>query len=288
MDPQLIERYYQALGIKHPYQFNERYLPLRSLSRAYYRLIHNLASEKAFLLSVLYLSCSEYQRLMPFSDIFGVTSQHILTEYADIAASAEIEIEPLTAQLDRLSKGTLPDASNNARDLHQVAYEAYPIPPDLATALHQVIKHTLAHIRFLSDNKKAYQKLISQQLDCLPEARPALNLHGLGPILVAGFLSEIQDTHRFITGTKFDRKRKLNRPRTYRDGQAAVAKLAGLWWPQNASGRFQAQDLHLSRERNPYLRYWFVQAAHTLQRYQPDYRTYYWRKYNEAHHHHHT
>ncbi len=43
----------------------------------------------------------------------------------------------------------------------------------------------------------------------------------------------------------------------------------------------------LSRERNPYLRYWFVQAAHTLQRYQPDYRSFYWRKYYQAHHHHH-
>jgi transposase len=287
MDPQLIERYYQTVGVKHPYQFNERYLHLRSLSRAYYRLVHTLAAEKAFVLSVLYLHCSEYQRLMPFSDVFGVTSQYVLTEYADIAAVADIELEPLAAQLDLIAKGTLPDAQTNAQRLHQVAQDAYPVPPDLAASLQQVLQFSLAHIRFLSDNQKAYQTLISQQLDRLPEAKLALDQPGLGPVLVAGFLSEIQDTQRFITGTKFDRKRKVQRPRTYRDGQAGVAKLAGLWWPQYASGRFQAKDLHLSHERNPYLRYWFVQAAHTLQRYQPDYRTYYRRKYNEARHHHH-
>ena len=117
--------------------------------------------------------------------------------------------------------------------------------------------------------------------------RSALNFKGLGPVLVAGCLSEIQDTSRFVTGTKFDRRLKMNRPRTYRDGQAAVAKLAGLWWPRHDSGQVQGLQPFLARERNPYLRYWLVQAAHTLRQYQPDYGRYYWKKYHEAHNHHH-
>jgi branched-chain amino acid transport system substrate-binding protein len=47
--------------------------------------------------------------------------------------------------------------------------------------------------------------------------------------------------------------------------------MAGLWWPRHDSGRVQGLHPFLARERNPYLRYWLVQAAHTLQRYQPDY-----------------
>ena len=46
-------------------------------------------------------------------------------------------------------------------------------------------------------------------------------------------------------------------------------------------------DRRLARERNPYLRYWLVQAAHTLQLYQPDYAAFYWRKFNETRHHQH-
>jgi hypothetical protein len=287
LDPHLIERYYQTAGVKHPYQFDQRYLHLRALSRAYCRLTHTLASEKAFLLSVLYLTASEYQRLKPFAKVFGVTSQHILAEFADIQTLADIPLELLSQHLQALSKNSLTDPQDNALKLQQVAHDSYPLPPKLAATLHTVLGHTLAHVRFLSDKQKAYQKLIAQELARFPEAQLALAEPGLGPILVAGFLSEIQDTHRFMTGTKFDRKRKVDRPRTYRDGQAAVAKLAGLWWPKHNSGRFQAQDLHLSRERNTYLRYWFVQAAYTLQRHQTDYATYYYRKYHEAHHHHH-
>ncbi len=168
-----------------------------------------------------------------------------------------------------------------------MAHHSYPIPAHLADALHGVIQHTLAHIRLLSHNQKAYRQLIEQELESLPEAKRALDCKGLGPILVAGCLSEIQDTTRFVTGTKFDRRRQQVRPRTYHDGQAAVAKLAGLWWPRQDSGQVQGVQPRLARQRNPYLRYWLVQAAHSLQRYQPQYHRFYWKKYREAHDHHH-
>lgn len=288
-DTRLIDQYYRAVGVEHPYQFPDRYLRLRTFTRAYARVTHTLASEKAYLLSVLYLWGSEYQRReeKPFSNLFGATSLSVLDEFADIQAIAAIPLEELTAWLAQRSGHTFSDPQANARKLHQVAQHSYPIPAHLADALHRVIQHTLAHIRFLSDNQKAYRQLIEQELATLPEAKRALDFKGLGPILVAGCLSEIQDTTRFVTGTKFDRRRKQRRPRVYRDGQASVAKLAGLWWPRHDSGHVQGLQPHLARERNPYLRYWLVQAAHTLQRYQPDFHRFYWKKYREAHSHHH-
>jgi hypothetical protein len=282
LDPHLIDRYYRAVGVKDRYQFNDRYLPLRFLSRAYCRVTHSLAAEKAYLLALLFLTASEYQRLKPFSNLAGVTSRQVLDEFADIQAIADLPLETLTEQLQSYAGQTLPDPHRNAHLLQQVAQDSYPLPPALAPTLHTLVQHTLGQIRFLSDHQKAYRQQIVQALAQLPEAQPALDQPGLGPILVAGCLSEIQDTQRFISGPKFDRKLKAQRPKTYRDGQAAVAKYAGLWWPTHDSGRFHSQDHHLSRERNPYLRYWFVQAAHTLQRYQPDYSAYYWRKFHEA------
>lgn len=282
LDPELIDRYYRAVGIKDTFQFNDRYLPLRFLSRAYCRVTHSLAAEKAYLLAVLFLTASDYQRLKPFSNLTGATSGQVLDEFADIQAIAELPLATLTEQLQTYSGQTLPDPDHHAKILQQVAQASYPLPPALATTLHLIVQQTLSQVRFLSDNQKAYRQQLSQTLADLPEAHLALAEPGLGPVLVAGCLSEIQDTRRFITGTKFDRQRKLHRPKSYRDGQAAVAKLAGLWWPTNDSGRCHSQDRPLSRERNPYLRYWLVQAAHTLQRYQPDYRTYYWRKFHET------
>jgi transposase len=287
LDPQLIDRYYQAVGVQHFYQFNDRYLPLRFLTRAYARIIHSLAAEKAYLRSLLFLQASDYQRDEPFSDLFGATSLRVLDEFDNIQALADLPLADLTDQLRLWSGNTLPDPDHTAQQLRQVADHSYSLPSELTAPLHLIIQHSIAHIRFLADTQKTMQQLIAQALQSLPEANLALEQPGLGPILVAGCLSEIQDTTRFITGDKFDRKLKRLRPRTYRDGQAAVAKLAGLWWPQHDPARFQAEDRHLAQERNPYLRYWFIQAAHTLQRYQPDYAAFYWRKFHQVQKHQH-
>jgi hypothetical protein len=270
------------VGVKDLYRFDPRYLPLRQLTRAYCRLVHHLASEKAFCYTLLYLCASEYQRLKPFSNTFGVTSTYVLCQGPDVAALAEMPLDELAASLDARSRGTLKDPDENARKLHQVAQDSYPLPDFLAPTVHAVLHLTLDHIRFLERHKVAYTRLIEDELAGLPEANLALAKSGLGTILVAGCLSEIQDARRFVTGEKYDRRRKRMRPRTYRDGQAAVARMAGLWWPRNSSGRFEGQDRRLARERNPYLRYWFVQAAHCLKRHQDDFAAYYQRKFNES------
>jgi transposase len=263
-DARLVGTYYHTMGVKHYHTFYPRYLPLRQLSRAYFRLTHTLAAEKSFALTLLYLLASEYRRIKPFSDNFGVTSAHILTDYPNIAAIADIPLDSLTAALDTFSRGHLKDVRKSAHKLHQVAQNSYPLPDFLAPTVHTVFCMTLDHLRFLERQQKVYQRLIETELEQLPEANRALAEPGLGPVLVAGCLGEIQDTRRFTTGREFDRKKKRWRERKYRDGQAGVARLAGLWWPRNSSGRFEGDDRHLARERNPYLRYWFVQAAYSL------------------------
>ena len=281
-DERLIGKYYRNVGVKHHYTFDPRYLPLRQLSRTYCRLTHTLAAEKSFALTLVYLLASDYRRVKPFSDNFGVTSSHILAEYLDISAIAAISLADLSATIDVLGKGHFKDPDENARKLLQVVQNSYPLPDFLAPTVDTVFCMTLDHIRFLEHQQKAYQRLIEAELEQLPEANLALAHSGLGPILVAGCLGEIQDTRRFTTGRKFDHQKNRWRERKYRDGQAGVARLAGLWWPRNSSGRFEGDDRHLARERNPYLRYWFVQAAHSLKRNQEDYAAYYKRKFNEV------
>jgi transposase len=281
-DARLIGRYYQTMGVKHYFTFDSRYLPLRQLTRAYFRLTHTLAAEKSFALSLIYLLVSEYRRVKPFSDPFGVTSVHILSEYPDIAAIAAIPLDTLTADLDLLSKGHLKDARESAHQLHQIAQNSYPLPDFLVPTVNTVLRMTLNHVRFLEHQQNRYRSLIETELERLPEARLALAESGLGSILVGGCLGEIQDPRRFTTGRKFDRKKKRWRKCKYRDGQAGVARLAGLWWPRNSSGRFEGDDRHLARERNPYLRYWLVQAAYSLKRNREDYGAFYQHKYDET------
>jgi transposase len=287
LDPQLIGTYYRAVGVSGFHSFQERYLPLRQLTRAYSRLIHSLAAEKTFFLHLVYLLVSEYLRVKPFSNPSGVASAHFLTNYLDLAGLADLSLDDLAEIVEQSSRGHFRDARENARKLQQVARDSYPLPDFLQPTVQTLLELSLAQIRFLEGQQKVYQELIEAQLAQLPEAQLALALPGLGPILVGGCLAEIQDTRRFTSGQKYDRKKKRYRPRTYRDGQAAVARLAGLWWPGQSSGQFKSQDNRLARERNPYLRHWLVQAVVSLKRHQDDYRAYYWKKYRETTHHKH-
>jgi transposase len=281
-DTHLIDRFYQVNGVKQFYQFDQRYLPLRQLGRSYCRLVHTLAAEKAFCLTLIYLLSSEYKRLKAFSDVFGVTSQHVLDQYPDIAAIAAIPLDDLATALNQIARGKLKEADETARKLHQAAADSYPLPDSLRPTVHTCLTLTLETIGFLEGQQKRYQQLLADQLAGLPEADWLRAEAGLGPVLTAGLLAEIGNTQRFITGQKYDRKRKCWRDKKYRDGQAGVARLAGLWWPKNSSGRFEGQERHLARERNPYLRHWFVQAAYCLKGQQAEYADYYRKKFHEV------
>ncbi len=281
-DPALIDRYYRANPEQPPYQPQPRFQRLRFLTRAYSRLIHTLAAQKAACAATIYLLASEYQRCCPFSDLFGVTAQKLLDAYPDISQLAQLAPSELVQQLRTFSANSLSDPQDKAQQLLAVAQDSYPLPAELRQTLQTIRRLSLEHIRFLQAQQETYQQLISQELATLPEAQLALAERGLGPVLVAGLLAEIGDTGRFTNGTKFDRQRKRFRPRRYRDGQAAVAKMAGLWWPDKQSGRWRGQKRHLAQERNPYLHFWLTQAAYTLQRHRSDYAAFYWSKYNAA------
>ena len=59
-----------------PFHYEERYFPVRLLTRYRFHLVHNLAREKAYCLAILYLKASEYTRKgkKPFSSVFGAAS----------------------------------------------------------------------------------------------------------------------------------------------------------------------------------------------------------------------
>ena len=67
-----------------PFARDERYLPLRLLTRYRCHLMHTLVREKAYFLAILYLKASEYARRKPFSDLFGVTSRTLIQEFSSL------------------------------------------------------------------------------------------------------------------------------------------------------------------------------------------------------------
>ena len=69
-----------------PFHYEERYFPVRLLTRYRYHLVHNLTREKAYCLAILYLKASEYTRQdkKPFSSVFGAVSRAVIQEFASM------------------------------------------------------------------------------------------------------------------------------------------------------------------------------------------------------------
>ena len=62
----------------------------------------------------------------------------------------------------------------------------------------------------------------------------------------------------------------------------ALAKYAGLVWSQYQSGEFESEETKRLRTGNKYLRYYLVQAANLVRRYDSEYAAFYADKYSQA------
>ena len=262
-------------------------LCLRFYTRLRFHLVQNLAREKCYFSAFLFLQASAYRRLKPFSNLFGVTSRLVLTQHPSLDELANLPVETLAAQLHELSDHHLPDPFDNARKLKQVAHESFVLPTSLSLPVQRILELTLDHIRFLEGQIAQVDAWIAAQVAPCPTIVNLSTIPGVGPVFSAGVASEVGDTQRYLQGTKWDQKRKQDRSRNLRDAEDAVAKTAGLWWPRASSGDFEAQDRHMAKSGNRYLRYYLIQAADRMRKHIPEYGAFYARKYHQAAKHHH-
>ena len=145
----------------------------------------------------------------------------------------------------------------------------------------------MAHIRFLEAQLQQVDQWIATAQTSHPAIAQLATIPGVGPVFSSGIGAEIGGVQRFLQAPKWDPRRRRYRPRNLRDAEDAVAKIAGLWWPRVSSGDFEAQDRHLAKSGNRYLRYYLIQAANLMRLHLPDYKAFYARKYRESSKHHH-
>ncbi|HVO71272.1 MAG TPA: IS110 family transposase [Aggregatilineaceae bacterium] len=265
----------------HQLYLDARFLPLQRLTRHRFHLMHNLAREKVYARQVaLYLKMSTYQPQQPFSDPFAKSGWWVLLAHATLDEIAQRNLDELTADLRLASDNHLPDPRATAEQLQQLAQIAYPLPPGLAEAVNLMLAQLQAHITFLQQQLVTLDQQIEALAQTLPGYAHLASIPGIGPVYAAGLLAEIQDVQRFMTD-------HLGRPRPLHQGQAALAKFAGLWWPRHESSDFKADNRRLAKTGNRYLRYYLVEAANSVRLKLPDYRAFYQRKSREAVRYHH-
>ena len=250
-----------------PYQLDARYLAVRLLTRYRFHVVHALAREKAYALSILYLKASEYGRLKPFGNLFGAASRAVLQEFTSIEAITTMPFDELVEWLDVRGKRRFADPQHNARILQQVAHDSYALPTALQQPVHQILSFCLQQITFLDTQIKRLDTAIAETLADIPHTLETIP--GIGPVFAGGIVAEVGDVARF----EYD--------------QAKVAKFAGFKWKKHQSGDFTAEQTRLTRTGNRYLRYYFCEAANAVRMHDREYGAYYERKYREVRQHQH-
>jgi transposase len=252
-----------------PFRPDDTYLPLRLLTRYYFHLSHSLAREKSYALAILYLKASDYTHpdKQPFANVFGAASQAVLQEFASIEQVAALPFDELVEFIDLKGKRRFADPADNARKLHQIAQDSYPLAAAFQRPVNTILSLCFKQIALLEAHQKRLQIAIADQLTTLPHS--LTTIPGIGPIFAAGLIAEIGPLERF----NFD--------------QAKVAKFAGLVWRKSSSADFQAEDTPLIHNCNRYLRYYFCEAANAVRMHDAAYAAFYDRKFHEVRKHQH-
>lgn len=237
------------------------YQPLQRLTRFRFHIMHQIAREKSYFLSFLFLKFSEYQNQKPFSDPFGAASQAVLTDYLSVDEIVNTPLEQLAGLLTKEGNGAFSDPQQVAYTIKQAAKNSYRPHISLNEPLNLILSSTLDNIRTLSLQTKKIDQAIDRELRKF--SNPLISIPGFGPVFSAGILSEIQNIHRFTD-------------------QAATAKFAGLTWQTSESGSFQAEETSLDKSGNAYLRYYLIEAANSVRMQAAEYSHYYQTKHNES------
>ena len=255
-----------------PFRCDDTYLPIRFLTRYRYHVVRNLVREKAYCLSILYLKTSEYTRKdgekpyqdkRPFSDTFGATSRAVIQTFSSNEEIAALPFDDLVEFIDQHGKRRFADPAQTARKLQQVALNSYHLPEPLQEPIQFILDLSLQHIAAMERQLKRISTAIEQLIAPIPHTLDTIP--GFGPVFSAGIISELGDLSRFHGCV-----------------EAQVAKLAGFRWPRHQSADFEAQDTHITRHRNRYLRYYFCEAANSVRMRDAEYAAFYQRKYNEV------
>jgi Transposase IS116/IS110/IS902 family/Transposase len=238
-----------------------RYFPLQRLTRYRFHLVHTLVRAKAHAVTLVFLAASEYARVPPFADAFGVTSMAVLTEFRSLDDLVAVPLEDLVRFVDEQGRHRFTDPAAPARLLLQVATDSFRLDDDAVEPVHFALTHALAHIRFLTQQLKPRERRIAKELARFPPT--LLSVPGIGPVYAAGLVAEIGDVARF-------------------PNDDALAKYAGRWWPRRQSGQFETEDRPRAKAGNAYLRSYLCEAANSLRVHNEEYRRFYERKYKET------
>lgn len=242
------------------YMDDYRYEALKTLTRARFYAVQNLAREKQRFANYLFQKYSELAQSPEFKNT-SATMLNLVSDFESVDDLANTPLEELTAYIEKSGRGRFSDPEAIAKAIQAAARGSYRLPKTINDSVNQAMSASILAMRAMEAQIKSLEKAIEQQFEIIPNT--LTSIPGIGPVYSAGIIAEIGDIHRFET-------------------QASVAKYAGLVWTQHQSGDFEAERTHMIKSGNRFLRYYLLEAANSVRRCDPEFRRYYDLKFKEV------
>lgn len=243
------------------YMDDYRYKALQNLTRARFYAVQNLTREKQRFMNHLFMKCSGLAQEKVFSDNYGAAALAVFEEFETPDDIADMDVELLASFIAEKGKNRSPRPDEIAKAVQAAARGSYRLPKTVNDSVNQVLSISISSMRAMQAQIKALNKEVERQFVNIPNT--LTSIPGIGSVFSAGIIAEVGDINRF-------------------DGQAGLAKYAGLAWTQHQSGMFEAQHTRLIKSGNRFLKYYLCEAANSLVRCDTEYRRYYDLKYKEV------
>lgn len=251
-----------------------QYLALQRLTRHRLHITECVAREKTYMLNNIFLKFSEFAILNkdehPFSNKYGATARHILTEFLTNQDIIDTPVGELVEFIISKSRGRITKPFETAELLKKAARNSYRLDKCLYEPLTISISSSFNCIKAFEKELKAIDAAILKTVVGLnPVEYQILNsVPGIGKVYSAGILAEIGSIKCFKS-------------------HDALAKYCGIVWKRNQSGTFDAEDTSMSKAGNRYLRYYIIEATASVVKYSAEFRDFYEKKFAETSKHQH-
>jgi len=246
-----------------------QFLALQRLTRHRLHIVEAITREKSYMLTNIFLKFSELavssNEQAPFSSCYGATAEAVLTDFLSPDEIVSMDSADLVAFICKKSKNSFADPQRVASLLKKAAADSYKLDKCLYEPLTISIAASFNCINAFEAELKKLNKAIERAIKGFNtnEYLSLLSIPGIGPVYASGILAEIGSVKAF-------------------NSHDAIAKYAGLVWNPNQSGNFTAQDTHMSKAGNRYLRYYLMEAANSVKNHAPAYNAFYLKKFAEV------
>ena len=241
--------------------FDEKYVALRSLTRARFQLAQNLSREKSRFLNTLFYKFSNLDSSKVFSNTFGATSLAVITDFFSVDEINDTSLEQLTNFIAEKGKNHFANPELVAKELKAAARGSYRLSKVAADSINQLLAVRIAGIRSLQKQITEMDKAISAYMELFPKV--LLSIPGIGPVYSAGIIAEIGNIKRF-------------------QSHNSLAKYAGLSWTKYQSGKFESDNTRLINSGNRYLKYYLLEAANKVRMHDTTFKNFYSSKLKEV------